>query len=234
MIVDVKKHDFTTMDTSDDDELAVEVRTAKVSNVFQMAWKMTMVKMSDDVMLPLVQGLYEDLIGEDFRPTRRIIFKKHAANDSGGSSISRKEPAEVVLEDQTSVEHINVFANRRSEGLVIESGALAIIHDEGPSKVSGRASGGSCGGSHGGSQGGGHGRGLASPSIDEILSLSTVSVEENTSRGSREDIFRLMTDNIVQRTTIILHVNNLIFEVDGEQCTLIRPVDRMHVDNIKG
>lgn len=56
MIVDVEKHDFTTMDTLDNNDLAGEVQTARHQMFFQKAWVTTMVKLSDDLMLPLVQG----------------------------------------------------------------------------------------------------------------------------------------------------------------------------------
>lgn len=49
------------------------------------------------------------------RRIRIIKFKTRAANDNGGSSISKKIPLEVQLEDGTSVEHVDVFA-RHLEG----------------------------------------------------------------------------------------------------------------------
>lgn len=68
VILDIEKHNFTTMDTFDD-ELAGEVRTAKASNMFQLEWVTMMVKLYNDEMLPMVQALYKNLFGEDFTPT---------------------------------------------------------------------------------------------------------------------------------------------------------------------
>lgn len=120
-------------------------------------------------------------MGEDFRPTRRLVIKNSVANDSGGSSVSKKIPADVVLEDQRSVEHVDVFPRGCSEALLIQSGAPITI-DAGPSEVSG----GSRGGSRGGTRGGGRGRGLGPSSIQEILPSQAVSVEESESKGSGE------------------------------------------------
>lgn len=49
----------------------------------------------------------------------------------------------------------------------------------------------------------------------------------------KAELSRLMLERRVQRTTVLLHVDNLIFEEEGEKSTLIRPVDQLHVENIK-
>jgi hypothetical protein len=48
----------------------------------------------------------------------------------------------------------------------------------------------------------------------------------------RKDLHLLMETKKVQKTSILLHVDNLVLE-DDENSTLIRPVDRLHVENIK-
>lgn len=65
---------------------------------------------------------------------------------------------------------------------------------------------------------------------DEEEETPLASFETDTIKA---ELAKLMLERRVQRTSVLLHVNNLILEDEGENSTLVRPVDRLHVENIK-
>lgn len=51
--------------------------------------------------------------------------------------------------------------------------------------------------------------------------------------GATTEATKLIIEGRVQMTTVMLHVNNLILSGEGAKNTLVRPIDTLHVENIK-
>lgn len=63
----------------------------------------------------------------------------------------------------------------------------------------------------------------------------TTALQREETNIAREEVSRLMETKRVQKTTVILKTTNLVLvdDIEDENSTLVRAVDRLHVENIK-